>query len=61
MEVEIPSHRSVKVLGWFFYVELLTKRKNECKQCQKKETKGHQIFKIKMIFHRHSPLRSGRC
>ena len=30
-----------------FYVWLLTKRKNECKQCQKEETKGHHILKIK--------------
>ncbi len=28
-------------LGWFFYVWLLTKVKNKCKQCQKEKTKGH--------------------
>ena len=44
-----------KYQGGFCYVRLLTKRKNECKQCQKEKTKGHQILKIKMIFHRHHP------
>ena len=44
-----------KYQGGFCYVGLLTKRKNECKQCQKEKTKGHQILKIKMIFHRHHP------
>ena len=45
----------VKVSGWFFYVDLLTKHKNECKQRQKEQTKGHYILKIEMIFHRHHP------
>ena len=54
-EIEIPPFHSPKFQGWFFYVELLTKRKNECKQCQKKQTKSQQILKIKMIFHRHHP------
>lgn len=40
-EIEKSTPYSVKVLGWFFYVDLLTKRKNECKQCQKEKTKGH--------------------
>ena len=52
-EIEIPPFHSPKFQGWFFYVDLLTKRKNECKQRQKEETKGHQILKIEMIFHRH--------
>ena len=43
----------VKVLGWFFYVDLLTKRKNECKQRQKKYAKGQHILEIKAISHRH--------
>ena len=30
-----------KYQGGFCYVKLLTKRKNECKQCQKEKTKGH--------------------
>ena len=30
------THPLAKVSGWFCYVCLLTKRKNECKQCQKK-------------------------
>ena len=42
-----------KVLGWFFYVDLLTKRKNECKQCQKENTESQYILKIETIFHRH--------
>ena len=54
-EIEIPPFHSPKFQGWFFYVELLTKRKDECKQCQKEQTKSHQILKIKMIFHRHHP------
>ena len=54
-EIEIPPFHSPKFQGWFFYVELLTKRKNKCKQCQKEQTKSHQILKIKMIFHRHHP------
>ncbi len=49
-EIEKPTPYSVKVLGWFFYIGLLTKRKNECKQCQKEQTKGHYALKIKMIF-----------
>ena len=44
-----------KYQGGFCYVRLLTKRKNECKQCQKEKTKSHHILKIKMIFHRHHP------
>ena len=54
-EIEIPPFHSPKFQGWFFYVELLTKRKNECKQCQKEQTKSHQVLKIEMIFHRHHP------
>ncbi|MCM1271890.1 MAG: hypothetical protein NC247_14910, partial [Ruminococcus flavefaciens] len=50
--VEKSTPRPVKVLGWFFYVALLTERENECKQCQKEQTEGHYILKIKMIFHR---------
>ncbi len=46
---------SAKVSGWFFYVALLTKRKNECKQCQKEYAEGQHILKIEMIFHRHHP------
>ena len=42
-------------LGVVFYVDLLTKRKNECKQRQKEQTKGHNVLKIKMIFYRHHP------
>ena len=35
--------------GGFFYVDLLTKRKNECKQSYKKEPEGQQMFKRKML------------
>ncbi len=52
-EIEKPTPYSVEVLGWFFYIGLLTKRKNECKQCQKEQTKGHNVLKIETIFHRH--------
>ena len=34
-----PCNRP-KLIGWFFYVRLLTKRKNECKQSYKKESEG---------------------
>ena len=50
----------VKVSGWFFYVDLLTKHKNECKQRQKEQTKGHYILKIKMIFHSITPILKNR-
>ena len=50
-----PIFRALFISGWFFYVGLLTKCKNERKQCQKEQTKGHNILKIKMIFHRHHP------
>ena len=51
--MEIPPRRSVKVLGWFFYVDLLTKRKNECKQRHKKYAESQHILEIKAISHRH--------
>ena len=51
--VEIPPRRSVKVLGWFFYVDLLTKRENECKQRHKKYAESQHILEIKAISHRH--------
>ena len=54
-EIEIPPRCSAKVLGWFFYVWLLTKGKNKCKQRQKEYAKSQHILKIKMIFHRHHP------
>ncbi len=59
-EIEKSTPYSVKVLGWFFYVELLTKRKNECKQCQKEYAKSQQILKIKiiLIFHSITPILS---
>lgn len=50
----------VKVSGWFFYVDLLTKHKNECKQRQKEQTKGHYILKIEMIFHSITPILKNR-
>ena len=53
--IEIPPRHSAKVLGWFFYVALLTKRKYESKQCQKKYAKCQHILEIKMISHRHHP------
>ena len=55
MRIEIPPRHSVKVLGWFFYVALLTKRKHESKQCQKKYAERQHIPEIKLISHRHHP------
>ena len=35
---------------------LLYIREYECQQCNDKHTKGHQVFKIKVIFvHQHHP------
>jgi hypothetical protein len=58
MKVEKSTPLPVKVLGWFFYVSLLTKHENECKQCQKERAKGHHILKIKilLIFHSITPI-----
>ena len=53
-EDRITTRSLAKVTGWFFYVEiLLTVHKNECKQSQKKHSKSHKVFKIKL--HTHHP------
>jgi len=44
-------HTRSKLRG--FYVWLLTRCKNECKQWQKGKSKGYKILKIKTIFYRH--------
>jgi hypothetical protein len=58
--VEKPPLHLAKVLGWFFYVVLLTKHKNECKQCQKERAKSQHILQIKiiLIFHSITPIPS---
>lgn len=50
------THPLVKVSGWFFYVDLLTKHKNECKQRQKEQTKGHYILNTIEITLRELPI-----
>ena len=40
------------ILGWFFYVKLVTYQINECQQRQYEHSKSHKVFKIEM-FHRH--------
>ena len=55
MVYRITTLLPVKVLGWFFYVALLTKWKHESKQCQKKYAESQHIFEIEMISHRHHP------
>ena len=42
----------VKVLGQFFYAQLLFVLRNERQQCQYKQSKDHQILKSE-IYHRH--------
>ena len=55
LKVEIPPlSLGQSIQGWFFYLLLLTKRKNESKQCQKEYAKSQQILKIKIILIFHS-------
>jgi len=65
-EIENSTPRLTKVLGWFFYVVLLTKRKYECKQRQKEYPESQQfhqrnansdfpVFFLLSLFHRHHP------
>lgn len=51
---------SPKYKGGFCYVWLLTKRKHECKQCQKEYAKCQQLHKRSIaiafsLFHKHHP------
>ena len=46
----MPPYNRSKYKGGFCYVRLLTKRKHECKQCQKEYAKCQQFHKRDIIF-----------
>ena len=60
----MPPYNSPKYKGGFCYVRLLTKRKHECKQCQKEYAKCQQLHKRNMnlvflmfsLFHSITPI-----
>ena len=60
-KIAMPPCYLPKYKGGFCYVRLLTKRKHECKQCQKEYAKCQQLHKRNMnlmlsLFHSITPI-----